>query len=75
MLVETVKSVDTGSPLVSPASGTHCSHLAAAEELAAVEGLDAVEELAAVVVPSEEDEEASVAGTTHTAQVAGWPLA
>ena len=53
---------------------------AAVEELAAMEGLAAVKELAAVgeqslvLVPSEK-EASGVAGTTHTAQVAGWPHA
>ena len=87
-----IESVESGSP-VSPAAGTDCIPLAAAEEelatvevlaaveeLAAVDELAAVEELAAVgeqsaVLVLSEEEASGVAGTTRTAQVAGWPSA
>ena len=48
--------------------------LAVMEEFAAVEDLTDVWEQTAVVVPSLE-EASGAAGTTRTAQVAGWPRA
>ena len=75
-----VEAVECGSP-VSPAAGTCCIRLAAAEEeLAVVVELAAVEELAAMgdqtggLVPSWE-EASGPAGSTRTAGVAGWPCA
>ena len=49
-------------------------HLADVEDLADVWDLADVEDQTAVLVPSPE-EASGVAGTAHTAQVAGWPHA
>ena len=80
-MVMLVASIGSGSP-VSPAAGTNCNRLAAAEEepaavkeLTAVGELAAVGEQSAVLVQSKEVEASGAVRTTRTAQVAGWPRA
>ena len=70
-----------GSPVLSTAAGScRCIRLPAAEkevaaeeEVATEEEVAAEEELAAVLVPSWE-EASTLAGSTRTAGVAGWPV-